>query len=54
MRHPTNPKIQPTASATAGRDVVMSPATAGMTRSPKTSRTPAICTEEVTTKPNIP
>src|SRR5262245_38377445 len=50
-RHPTNPKIQPCASARPTPEVAMSEATAGMTSSPNTSRTPAICTAEVTTRP---
>jgi len=47
----TKAKLQPTASAGSVRDVVMTPATAGITSKPNTSNTPAICTEDVTTTP---
>ena len=45
---------QPTAKRTPVRSDASTPATEGMTSNAKTNKTPAICTEEVTTMPKVP
>ena len=47
------PIIQPIASCLASDDANMTPMAAGMMRNEKTSSTPAIATELVTTTPKV-
>ena len=47
------PVIQPIASCRAGEEVNITPIAAGMMRNEKTSSTPAIATELVTTTPKL-
>ena len=49
----TVPTIQPIASCLANDDANMMPMAAGIMRNEKTSSTPAIATELVTTIPNV-